>query len=100
MRWDWLPHALVALAALAALVVLLAPASRAWGARWSAWRRWPRGRRWLALLVLGWVGVRVARLGWRALVAYLGAVALLVAWGELAAHDLARRRARVDREMT
>jgi hypothetical protein len=87
MRWDWVPTALVALAAFAALYVLLRLASREWGARWQAFRNRPR---WLQLLVglaLGWLALRIGRLGWRALLTYVGILVVIVVWGELAAHD-------------
>ncbi|MBS0396576.1 MAG: hypothetical protein JSR54_18295 [Proteobacteria bacterium] len=92
MRWDWVPHALLALGAFGGLYLLLRVASRAWGERWAAWRRRPRWQQLVVLLALGWLALRVARLGWRALLVYAGTLALLAAWGELAAHDRARAR--------
>lgn len=90
-RWDWIPIALVALAAGGALYLLVRLASREWGERWLALRRRPRWLQAALALALLWLATRVARLGWRALLAYLGILAVLAAWGELAAHD--RRRA-------
>ena len=57
----------------------------------------PQARRPIALDpdVLRWfedVALRISRLGWRALLTYVGILAVLAVWGELAAHD--RRRAR------
>jgi uncharacterized membrane-anchored protein len=86
-RWDWIPTALVALGGFSALYLVLRFASREWGARWLALRRRPRWLQAALALALLWLALRVARLGWRALLVYLGALALLAAWGELAAHD-------------
>jgi hypothetical protein len=94
MRTDWIPHALVALAAFGGLYALLRIASRAWGERWAAFRRRPRWQQLVVAAVLLWLALRVARLGGRALLVYLGALAFLAAWGEVAAHDRARRAAR------
>jgi hypothetical protein len=91
-RWDWIPHALVALAALGALYVLARLASREWGERWLALRRRPGWLQLAVALLLAWLALRVSRLGWRALLAYAGLLVVVAAWGELAAHD--RRRAR------
>jgi hypothetical protein len=90
-RWDWIPHALVVLAAVGALYFLARLASREWGERWLAFRRRPRWLQAAVVLVLAWLALRVSRLGWRALLAYVGILVVLAAWGELAAHD--RRRA-------
>jgi hypothetical protein len=90
-RWDWIPAALVALAAFGSLYVLLRLASREWGERWQSFRSRPRWLQAAAALVLAWLALRISRLGWRALLAYVGIVVVLVVWGELAAHD--RRRA-------
>jgi hypothetical protein len=90
-RWDWVPKALVALAAFGSLYVLGRLASRAWGARWQAFRRQPVWLQAAVALALLWIALRVARLGWRALLIYAGALAVLAVWGEIAAHD--RRRA-------
>jgi hypothetical protein len=90
-RWDWIPTALVALAAFASLYVLVRLASRAWGERWIAFRRRPRWLQAAAGFALVWLALRISRLGWRALLTYVGILVILVAWGELAAHD--RRRA-------
>ncbi len=91
MRWDWVPAALLALAAAASLYLLLRVASRAWGERWLAFRRRPRWLQAAVALALLWVTLRVGRLGWRALLGFLGVLVVLAVWGELAAHD--RRRA-------
>jgi tryptophan-rich sensory protein len=90
-RWDWLPHALVALAALGALYFLVRLASREWGERWLAFRRRPRWLQAAAALALVWLALRISRLGWRALLTYVAILVALAVWGELAAHD--RRRA-------
>ena len=90
-RWDWIPAALVALAAFGSLYVLLRLASREWGARWQAFRNRPRWLQAAAALALAWLALRISRLGWRALLTYVGILVVLVVWGELAAHD--RRRA-------
>ena len=100
MRLDWIPTALVALAVCAALYVLLRLASRAWGARWTLLRNQPRWLQGAAGLALAWLALRIGRLGWRALLTYLGVLAVLVIWGELAAHDLRRARARATRADT
>lgn len=89
-RWDWVPRALLALGAFGALYLLGRLASRAWGGRWLAFRRqplWLQGAVGIALL---WIALRVARLGWRALMIYVGVLALAAVWGELAAHDTRR----------
>jgi len=91
-RWDWIPHALVLLAAFGALYALVRLASREWGERWLAFRQRPLWLQAAVMLVLAWLALRVSRLGWHALLAYVGIIVLLAAWGELAAHD--RRRAR------
>ena len=91
MRWDWIPAALVALAAFGALYVLLRLASREWGERWQAFRNRPRWLQAAAALALTWLALRISRLGWRALLTYVGILVVSVVWGELAAHD--RRRA-------
>ena len=90
-RWDWVPTALIVLAAFGGLYVLVRLASREWGERWLALRRRPLWMQAAIGLGLLWLAPRVARFGWRALFAYIGALAVLAAWGELAAHD--RRRA-------
>jgi hypothetical protein len=95
MRWDWIPPALLALAAAASLYVLLRIASRAWGERWLAFRRQPRWLQAAVGLALLWVALRIGRLGWRALLAFVAIVVVLAAWGELAAHDRRRARTRV-----
>ncbi|MBS0376757.1 MAG: hypothetical protein JSR73_19445 [Proteobacteria bacterium] len=94
MRFDWVPHALLALAAFGGLYLVLRIASRAWGERWAALRRRPRWQQLAAAALLLWLALRVARLGGRALLVYLGLLAFLAAWGEIAAHDRARRGAR------
>ena len=94
MRWDWLPPALLAAAACGSLYLVLRVASRAWGERWLAFRARPRWLQMAAALALAWLALRIGRLGWRALLGYVGLVAVLVAWGELAAHDRRRARAR------
>jgi hypothetical protein len=93
-RWDWIPTAVVALGGFAALYFVLRLASREWGARWLALRRRPLWLQAALALALVWLALRVARLGWRALLVYLGAIAVLAAWGELAAHDLRTATAR------
>jgi hypothetical protein len=90
-RWDWIPAAVVAVAAFGSLYVLARLASREWGERWLALRRRPGWVQAALAFALLWLALRIARLGWRALLAYLGILAVLAAWGELAAHD--RRRA-------
>jgi hypothetical protein len=94
MRWDWIPPALLALAAAGALYFLLRIASRAWGERWLAFRRRPRWLQAAVGLALLWVALRVGRLGWRALLTFVGILVVLAVWGELAAHDQRRARAR------
>jgi hypothetical protein len=90
-RWDWIPTALIALAAFGSLYLLARLASHEWGERWLALRRRPRWVQAALAFALLWLALRVARLGWRALLAYLGCLVVLAVWGELAAHD--RRRA-------
>jgi len=90
-RWDWIPHAILALAALGALYLLVRLASREWGERWLAFRRRPRWLQAAVGLALAWLALRIGRLGWRALLTYVGILIVLAVWGELAAHD--RRRA-------
>lgn len=94
MRFDWVPHALLALAAFAGLYLLLRIASRAWGERWAVFRRRPRWQQFLVAAALLWLALKVARFGGRALLVYLALLAFLAAWGEVAAHDRARRAAR------
>jgi hypothetical protein len=91
-RWDWIPAALIALAAFGSLYLLVRLVSREWGERWLAFRSRPRWLQLAAGLAFGWLALRISRLGWRALLTYVGILAVLVVWGELAAHD--RRRAR------
>ena len=91
MRWDWVPAAVVVLAAAGSLYLLARLASRAWGERWLALRRQPTWLQGALALALVWLALRVARLGWRALITYVALVVGLAVWGELAAHD--RRRA-------
>jgi tryptophan-rich sensory protein len=90
-RWDWIPTAVIALAAFGSVYVLARLVSREWGERWLALRRRPRWLQAALALALLWLALRIARLGWHALIIYLGSLAVLAAWGELAAHD--RRRA-------
>ncbi len=92
MRWDWIPMALVAFAAAFALYLVLRTASRAWGERWLVFRSRPRWLQVAAGLALAWLALRLGRLGWRALLTYLLILALLIVWGELAAHDVRRAR--------
>ena len=93
-RWDWIPHVLLVALAGAGLYVLVRLASRAWGERWLALRRRPVWLQGALALGLLWLALRIARLGWRALLVYLLTVAGLAAWGELAACDLRRAGAR------
>jgi hypothetical protein len=92
-RWDWIPPALLALAALAAAWVALGAATRAWAGRWRALRARPQWLQLALLLAALWLGLRFARLGWRALVAYGLVVGGLALWGEVAIRgDAARLR--------
>jgi len=90
MRLDWVPHVLIVLAVAGGLYFVARIASRAWGEQWSALRRRPLWLQGALALALLWLALRVARLGWRALLVYLAAVIGLALWGELAAYDLRR----------
>ncbi|HUO95397.1 MAG TPA: hypothetical protein VMT92_04120 [Steroidobacteraceae bacterium] len=97
MRLDWVPHVLIVLAVFGGLYFLARIASRAWGERWSALRRRPLWLQGTLALVLLWLALRVARLGWRALLVYLAAIVGLALWGELAAYDLRRAASKAGR---
>ena len=84
---DWLRFAIPLAAAAGALALLLAlrSVSRQWAPHWSRLRAQPGWLRWFAALAVVWIALRLARAGWRPLLAF--AVLLLVAAGlaELAA---------------
>jgi hypothetical protein len=81
---DWLPYAILLAVAACALGFALRTVSRQWAGRWSALRAQPRWLRWLAGAALVWIGIRLARAGWRPLLAWVALVAVCALWGELA----------------
>jgi hypothetical protein len=84
----WLILAL-SIASAVALLLAIRSISRRWGVRWAALRAKPRWLQVGALVALAWLGLRLARAGWRPLVALLALLAILGLWGELAARATA-----------
>lgn len=84
----WLILAL-SLASAVALALAMFSVSRRWGLRWRALRAQPRWLQVGALVALAWLALRLARAGWRPLLALLALLAILGLWGELAARAAA-----------
>jgi hypothetical protein len=84
---GWLQYLIfaLALAGAVALAVALRSVSRHWGTRWSALRAQPRWLQVVAAATFLWIGLRLARAGWRPLLALLLLFAVFALWGELAA---------------
>jgi len=84
---GWLQYLIfaLALAGAVALAIALRSVSRRWGAQWSALRAQPRWLQFVAAAAFLWVGLRLARAGWRPLLALLLLIAVFALWGELAA---------------
>ncbi len=88
---NWLPYAAFFATALAlcALWAAVHSISRQWAGRWAALRAQPRWLQIAALVALVWIGLRLARAGWRPLLMFIALLAVFGLWGELAAR---RRR--------
>jgi hypothetical protein len=83
---DWLRYAipLAAVAGAVALLIAMRSISRRWAPHWAALRAQPRWLRWVAALALAWIGLRLARAGWRPLVVFAAVLVIAGLWGEVA----------------
>jgi len=79
--WLW---GLIFAAGLVSLLLALRSISRQWASRWLALRGLPRWLQAGGALALAWLALRLARGGWRPLLAFVVLLAILALWGELA----------------